>query len=86
MTIRTLHSGVRSRQRERCLAVIEVGGCPRGGAVTDFAGLRESRCYVIRIGRAVEIRKMARITERTKTSVFAAGVASQARLAYVSPG
>lgn len=86
VTVRTLHRYVRSRQREGSLAVVEVRGRPGRGAMANFARLREACRDVIRVGRVVKVREMARITERAQPCVFAAGVASHASLAYVSTG
>ena len=51
---------VGSRQRELCLIVVKNGPLPPAGVVAQRAILWESRRLVIRIGRFVEIRKVAR--------------------------
>ncbi len=60
MTARALHVDVRPSQRKCRLVVIEIRGRPGGGAVTHFAGLRESRSHVIRVRRVVEVLQVAR--------------------------
>ncbi len=56
----TGHVDVGARQRERRVVVVERRARPVRGRVADAAILREACRYVIRIGRAVEIRLMAR--------------------------
>lgn len=51
-------------QREAGFRVIEGGGHPSSSAVTNFAGLRKSRGRMVRVLGVVEVREMARRTER----------------------
>lgn len=85
MTVRTLHRRVRSRQRKRRPAVVEVRRRPGRGAVANLACLRETCRDVIRVGRVIKVREMARIAECAQSCVFAARVTSRAGLAHVRP-
>lgn len=59
VTLAALYTRVRTGKRESSLGVIE--GCrrPRRRAVTNFAGLRNSRSHVIRIVGSLEILQVA---------------------------
>lgn len=66
---------VRSRQRERCVVVIERGVSPDDRVVTEFAGGRESRRSVRRIVRVAVILLMARIAQRAIQRVIVVDMA-----------
>lgn len=60
---------VRTGQRETGAVVIEGRIRPCRRAVASIAGLREIRGYVVRIGRAVVVRQVARHTSRARQIV-----------------
>lgn len=59
MARRASGAGVFAGQREACGPVIEASSRPLIHVVAGFAGLRETRCYVIYTARLLEIWKMA---------------------------
>lgn len=59
VTIRTSNLGVKTRQRERSIVVIERCRRPPRGAVADIALLWDPRCRVVRVIRILVIRQMA---------------------------
>ena len=65
VTVRARHSGVRARQWERRVVVIEASRRPRGCVVTDVALLRETHGDMVRVVRALKISQMTTDTSRT---------------------
>lgn len=69
------HCGMRARQRERRVVVIERGGNPRGRGVAQVALLRESDLHVLRVSRALKLFQMASNAGRAIQTVVSADVA-----------
>ena len=77
-------SGVGTRKRELCSAVIERRRLPRRRSVADLAILAESRRHMIRVRRTAEVCLMARVTAAVYELVVSAGMACLARPGFVS--
>ena len=77
MAIDTLarRHGVRASQGEGCVVMVERRICPRRGVVAEFAGSRVSGGCVRRIGRAVVVLLVARVTQRAVQAVIVIDVA-----------
>ena len=75
VTIRTRNLGVKTRQWERSIVVIERCWRPPRGAVADIALLWDPRCHVVRVVRIVVIRQMASHTGRAGQAVIPIRVA-----------
>lgn len=69
------HCGMRSRQRERRVVVIERGGNPRARGVAQVALLRESDLHVVRVSRALEVFQVASNAGHAVQTVVSADVA-----------
>ena len=76
---RACGAGVLARQRDGRGAVVEDGAGPLSGAVACFAGLREPRGHVIRIGSRLELSQVAGDARRRQRRVLAVSVAARAR-------
>lgn len=60
VALRALHGGMRARQGEARVGMIEGRAAPGGGVVTLLAGLRKRRLHVIRVGGALKVLEVAR--------------------------
>jgi len=76
MALRTLQSGVCSRQRESHQAVIKTRRLPGAGAVASLTGLRKIQTHMARVRRFAEIRQMAADAIRGRAFEFPSDVAS----------
>ena len=85
VTLRTLQSGVRSRQRKSHQTVIKSCGLPRDGCVASLAGLGKVQTHVIRVRCLAEIWQVASDTVRRCPLEFSTDVASRAVESCVHP-
>lgn len=78
VTVGTSYCGVRPRQREPRVVVVERSRRPRCSAMTNVALLRESRGHVVRVRRSLEILQMTVDASPARQVVVAVGVTLRA--------
>jgi len=83
MAALTRNSQMRAGQGKMRGCVAKGGWCPCSRAVACPAIMREGRCYVVRVGWSLEIRRMALVTFGERKPKIVIRVARVARRAHV---
>jgi hypothetical protein len=83
---RTCSGRVLTGQREFRGVVVKYGSCPLRRRVTGFAGLREARRDMVRIGRLLEVRQVAGRASCSESAELTADMATCARCGSMFSG